>query len=510
MGNSRNQMDIRYQVFISSTFRELGEKRKDAIKAVVDAGHIPIALERFGASRKKDLEVIEKTMKESQIYIVILGHLYGSRIKGKPKSYTEFEYDLAKKNGLIILPFVMNENHIKSKRSELNRDNEDDNKELKNEDLLGKFLKKVRDEHFYKSWCDDTDIELEVSKSLTQLFNDKEESLKIPPGFIKSVTPLDNVIIDAVSTNEFVREAVIAISNFKSLDSRINDEFVSKKKASARFFWQTYGNHIVDNKIDLFLESGSTTAYAANEMKNELKEHVHIQEDGSLSIDIKTNNALVFLQFWLSARIPCSMFPWGSPEGNFGASFGPIWKLIKRDPSYPPAKLTEKENNAIKQLQEAAFGLKIDGNKQRLLILAISALQLSTDPLFDKPIPQDSSSNCIGLHVGSYYNKIFKLFLYTTDLPSIICLHEDKIDSQIKVGHCHFLFESPDDWNRFLQEKPLAFSVGCNIANLDTLSARFEKIGFIIDKCNNMQNTTAFIAKNQLFVDKFEKLQMEP
>lgn len=34
-------IDRKYQIFISSTFKDLGEKRKKAVEVVVSRGHIP-------------------------------------------------------------------------------------------------------------------------------------------------------------------------------------------------------------------------------------------------------------------------------------------------------------------------------------------------------------------------------------------------------------------------------------------------------------------------------------
>jgi len=69
-------MEEKYQVFISSTFKDLAIQRKAAIQVVVDCRHIPIALDTFGARSERDREVIDAMLAESQILILIVGHRY--------------------------------------------------------------------------------------------------------------------------------------------------------------------------------------------------------------------------------------------------------------------------------------------------------------------------------------------------------------------------------------------------------------------------------------------------
>src|SRR4051794_31316590 len=70
----------RYQIFISSPF-SLADERRAAVEAIIEQGHIPIALERSSADHETDLKVIERAIKDSQIYLLILGHRYGEIVK---------------------------------------------------------------------------------------------------------------------------------------------------------------------------------------------------------------------------------------------------------------------------------------------------------------------------------------------------------------------------------------------------------------------------------------------
>ena len=128
--------DTRFQIFISSTFKDLAEQRKQAIEVIFENGHIPIALENFFAANESDLNVIKKAISDSQIYILILGHRYGELIPGEEISFTELEYNLAEENGLTILPFVLKQDESNELRNKLNANNEKDNREIANHERL--------------------------------------------------------------------------------------------------------------------------------------------------------------------------------------------------------------------------------------------------------------------------------------------------------------------------------------------------------------------------------------
>jgi hypothetical protein len=137
--------DRRFQIFVSSTFEDLKEERKKAIEVIFERGHIPIALERFSAGNKSDLEVIKKAMSECQVYLLILGHRYGSIPDGEQCGYTEIEYQLAKQNDLLILPFILHEDEIDRRRREnLNPKIKSDNEELCNFAKLQQFHRSIK------------------------------------------------------------------------------------------------------------------------------------------------------------------------------------------------------------------------------------------------------------------------------------------------------------------------------------------------------------------------------
>lgn len=100
--------DKKYQVFISSTYVDLKDEREYAMKAVLEMGHIPIGMELFQASDETQWQLIQKRIDESDYYVLILAHRYGST-DDDGIGYTEKEYDYAILKGVPVLSFIIDE-----------------------------------------------------------------------------------------------------------------------------------------------------------------------------------------------------------------------------------------------------------------------------------------------------------------------------------------------------------------------------------------------------------------
>lgn len=96
---------VRYQVFVSSTYDDLREERQQATQAILEIGSFPSGMELFPASDDTQWELIKKVIEEADYYVVIVGGKYGT-IGPDGKSYTEMEYDFAIGSGVPVLGFV--------------------------------------------------------------------------------------------------------------------------------------------------------------------------------------------------------------------------------------------------------------------------------------------------------------------------------------------------------------------------------------------------------------------
>jgi hypothetical protein len=496
--------DRRYQIFISSTFEDLRAERKAAVEAVFERGHIPIALENFSPSNESDLQVIKSAMKDCQVYVAILGHRYGTMVPDKDYSFTEFEYDLAQQYKLKTLTFILNDKDIAKRRSKL--DQKSDEVELRNFGKLQDFHKRVA-EHFRRIFVPGPEFKGIVQLALADNLHGWDR-----PGFIRE--PDDPTILETAK-NEFVVDIIKNLEGFPKLYERCLEEKDSKRELG-RFFTQSYLDDIRRKQVSLFFESGSTVAFVARELSKHLKGDVTIGENGAPNIQISTNNILAYLILWLTARIPCTEFPWSPPEETtYGASYGGIDKnLFDRKPDYSLQGLSAKEKAEIDKLLKAPFSLPTM-KKPALLLGAASGLQIGSKHKLRFPDGLSTErcqelerqlSRCFGPHVGSYHNKIFKRFMYATNLPIVIFLTANKIDCDIHVGKCHFILDSTFTWDQFCKSHPVAFCVGCDTQQMPRYSEMFAKLGFDINCGQVYTKATSFIARNKAFIEQFEVL----
>jgi len=98
-------MEIRHQVFVSSTFKDLQEERQAVMQALLELDCIPSGMELFPASNETACELIKRVIDGCDYYVVIVGGRYGSR-DAEGVSYTEREFDHAVAQGIPVLGFV--------------------------------------------------------------------------------------------------------------------------------------------------------------------------------------------------------------------------------------------------------------------------------------------------------------------------------------------------------------------------------------------------------------------
>lgn len=99
------------KIFISSTFVDLVEVRKIAHEFLNQFASITEGMEVWGASNENPIDRCLDKVRESDLYIGIIGHRYGSIDEKTKKSITELEYLTAKENGIDRLIFVMSDEY---------------------------------------------------------------------------------------------------------------------------------------------------------------------------------------------------------------------------------------------------------------------------------------------------------------------------------------------------------------------------------------------------------------
>ena len=100
----------KYQVFISSTYKDLLEERKKVQEILLMADCIPAGMEAFVAANDEQFEVIKKVIDLCDYYVLIIGNRYGSINQTTGLSYTEMEYYYAVSQNIPVLVFAIDEN----------------------------------------------------------------------------------------------------------------------------------------------------------------------------------------------------------------------------------------------------------------------------------------------------------------------------------------------------------------------------------------------------------------
>lgn len=159
-------IDKKYQVFISSTFSDLQEERREVIRALLELDCIPAGMELFPASNYDAWTLIKRVIDDSDYYIVISAGRYGSVHPDTGVSYTEMEYDYAVATGKPVLAFLHEDIEVLQQK----KVDVDPDKRQK----LGLFRTKMKTK-LVRDWGSAETLAGFVSRSLVQ-------QIKIRPG----------------------------------------------------------------------------------------------------------------------------------------------------------------------------------------------------------------------------------------------------------------------------------------------------------------------------------------
>jgi hypothetical protein len=107
-------MDVKYQVFVSSTYQDLEAARREVIESLMNLRHIPVGMEHFQAANQSQWDYIKKRILQCDYYFVIVGERYGSVEPQSEKSYTQLEYEFAVENGIPVAAFLLSDDARRS------------------------------------------------------------------------------------------------------------------------------------------------------------------------------------------------------------------------------------------------------------------------------------------------------------------------------------------------------------------------------------------------------------
>jgi hypothetical protein len=152
-------MEKRYQVFVSSTFRDLEHERQEVMHALLELDCMPSGMELFPAANETQWNLIKKVIDDCDYYVLIIGGRYGS-VGPEGISYTEMEYRYALSTQKPTIAF------LHRNPGKISADNSEDTPEGK-EKL--KLFRAAVEQKLCKHWETPQELGSVVSRSLVQL-----------------------------------------------------------------------------------------------------------------------------------------------------------------------------------------------------------------------------------------------------------------------------------------------------------------------------------------------------
>ncbi|PWV99856.1 uncharacterized protein DUF4062 [Hoeflea marina] len=171
----------RYQVFISSTFSDLGEERRAVQDVVISNGDFPVQMESFPAADEDQFDFIKSLIDQCDYYVLIIAGRYGTVAKDG-LSYTHKEFRYAASKGVPVLVILHGDSGtIAVEKSE---------KTDAGKKLLADFIDEVQIGRLRKTWTTLDGLKLAVREAL-----DHAKATKPRVGWIRgdSVTSLETL-----------------------------------------------------------------------------------------------------------------------------------------------------------------------------------------------------------------------------------------------------------------------------------------------------------------------------
>jgi hypothetical protein len=284
----------KYSVFVSSTYKDLVDERKEVIQALLELDCIPIGMELFPATDDDQWTLIKELIDDCDYYILILGGRYGSLNK-QGISYTQMEYEYAVSIGIPVISFLhKSPGEIIASKSE-----KDPDKVSKLEDF-----RNLASEKMIKTWSSPQDLGSVVSRSLVKLIKSKPRT-----GWVKA---------DKISSDEANLEILELKQKIYQLEEQLKSEQLNDIENLLQgddLFEITYGyklNGIGDWIIDYTLLSvndlfSKTCTVLIDEAKEEIYkntvdayiQHIKSNENPDFKdVTIITDNfRLILIQF---------------------------------------------------------------------------------------------------------------------------------------------------------------------------------------------------------------------
>lgn len=198
-------MDKRYQIFVSSTYKDLREERAKVVRAIQEGGNIPTGMELWPAASHTPWNVIDSFLKVCDYYVLIIKARYGSIDEESGLSFTEREYNRAHELGVPVLAFVYTD--ILGVPF---RESEDDPQQRQK---LMDFIAKVHSRHTTREWKNGDELMYVVGNAVRAAIDTTAR-----PGWVRGDTAIDpKVLVEQERLRNRIRDLETQLDTAKNL-----------------------------------------------------------------------------------------------------------------------------------------------------------------------------------------------------------------------------------------------------------------------------------------------------
>lgn len=206
----------KYQIFISATYEDLKEERKKVQDTILSMSQFPAGMEMFSASNEEPWEIVREAIDNSDFYVLIIGHKYGSVIEEGEYagiSYTQREYYYALREKKIpIFAFLIDS------KVPLTPDNME--QDIVKKEKLQAFKKEIKSRHHVVWWENKYDLASKVSIALSYKFKNEPEK-KIEK---KNELEKKEIKLDQKEVNENIQKPQKEIESRHRMECQMNKD----------------------------------------------------------------------------------------------------------------------------------------------------------------------------------------------------------------------------------------------------------------------------------------------
>ena len=235
--------NIKYQVFVSSTYADLAKERRQILEILLMADCIPAGMENFVAQDDEQFNVIKKVIDLCDYYILIIGRRYGSINSSTGLSYTEMEYEYAIEKNIPVLVFALSDDA----EIEMPASDEDVIKNGK----LAEFRSRAMTNRLASVWKDQSDLMGKVAIAIMKAKNEISR-----PGWNRGIDEEKKRLLVEIDSlrdeNKMLRKSISSDETIGIEEEKLKTSFYGKNITLhfTEIVLVFTNNTVIDHKIE--------------------------------------------------------------------------------------------------------------------------------------------------------------------------------------------------------------------------------------------------------------------